>query len=355
MRHLLLKSLRPLNVGIYNSSRTISHLTVAPTDLNFVQSLKPVNKQIISANSKVFYSTKKIGMDEKLEFDYVVTYPNNEAQINPTQRLQILDKKVPVVVLFGWAHCQDKHLAKYSKIYEDKGMITIRYCLSDQYFFWEPSKMPIIGQKIANLICELNLDEHPIFVQSFSNGGSTVYLNMSKALNKLPRPLNIKGILFDSTPGSRRLVGYYNVISEVYKEEKRFLVAPRALLMAAGVAVLWNFEKIYNLANPKSTGGFLDVCRYLYSEKYQWPQHCIYSTKDNIVYAPDIGKFIEYRKRLGIDITSLCFYDSPHVSHYMYHKEEYTKSVLDFIDKCLNVAPADFKSTEDTTEIKSKL
>lgn len=354
MRHLL-RSPRSLHARIYNSARSISHFTFVPTDKNIVQRLKPVNKQIISANSKAFYSTKQMKMDEKLEFDYVVTYPNNEAQINPKQRIQKLDNKVPVVILFGWAHCKDKHLAKYSKIYEDKGMITIRYCLPNQYFFWEPSKMPIIGQKIANLSCELNLDEHPIFVQSFSNGGSTVYLNMSKALDKLPRPLNIKGILFDSTPGSRRLIGFYRVLSEVYREQKLSFVAPRAFFIVAGVAVLWNFEKIYNLVNPKGTDGYLDVCRYLNTEKYRWPQHCIYSTNDNIVYAPDIARFIECRKKLGIDVTSLCFNDSPHVSHYMYHKEEYTKSVLDFIDKCLN---KDFKSTGDTTEypaIKSKL
>lgn len=28
---------------------------------------------------------------------------------------------IPIVLLLGWAGCQDKHLAKYSKIYEDRG------------------------------------------------------------------------------------------------------------------------------------------------------------------------------------------------------------------------------------------
>lgn len=27
----------------------------------------------------------------------------------------------PIVLLFGWAGCQDRYLMKYSKIYEDRG------------------------------------------------------------------------------------------------------------------------------------------------------------------------------------------------------------------------------------------
>lgn len=31
------------------------------------------------------------------------------------------EDKLPVVILFGWAGCQDKYLAKYSAVYEDRG------------------------------------------------------------------------------------------------------------------------------------------------------------------------------------------------------------------------------------------
>ena len=30
-------------------------------------------------------------------------------------------EKLPVIILFGWTGCQDKYLAKYSSIYEEKG------------------------------------------------------------------------------------------------------------------------------------------------------------------------------------------------------------------------------------------
>jgi hypothetical protein len=28
-----------------------------------------------------------------------------------------------VILLFGWAGCQDRYLAKYSQIYEDRGLL----------------------------------------------------------------------------------------------------------------------------------------------------------------------------------------------------------------------------------------
>lgn len=31
------------------------------------------------------------------------------------------ENTVPIVLLLGWAGCQDKYLMKYSKIYEDRG------------------------------------------------------------------------------------------------------------------------------------------------------------------------------------------------------------------------------------------
>lgn len=308
-------------IGIYNNfTRTICCT-------NYI----PIKKKIIQIPKGALYSTKKLKMELE-HFDYVVTYPKNLTQIDTKEKIVAT---TPVVLLFGWANSKDKHLAKYSKIYEEKGMITIRYCIPNQYFFWEPSKAPVVSRKIASLVCELNLDRHPIIVHTFSNGGSIVYLNISKALETTPKPLNIKGVIFDSAPGNRRLIGYFWVLSDLYREQ--ILQKPIAFLITVGVSIFMACENIYNLVDKKGIEKYLDVTKYLNSEKYRWPQHCIYSKKDQIVYAPDVDEFIARRKKLGIEVTSLCFQDSPHVSHYMYHKEEYTKSVLEFIDNCLKM------------------
>lgn len=46
--------------------------------------------------------------------------------------------------------------------------------------------------------------------------------------------------------------------------------------------------------------------------------------------------FANYRKQLGIDVTTLCFEESPHVKHYITHKEAYVNSICNFLNKCLN-------------------
>lgn len=58
--------------------------------------------------------------------DYHLTFPspnfNYEKNNGETDFVFVVnEKKLPIVVLFGWAGCKDKYLAKYSQIYEEKG------------------------------------------------------------------------------------------------------------------------------------------------------------------------------------------------------------------------------------------
>uniref|UniRef100_A0A1I8MIF2 Transmembrane protein 53 n=1 Tax=Musca domestica TaxID=7370 RepID=A0A1I8MIF2_MUSDO len=51
------------------------------------------------------------------------------------------DTHVPIVMLLGWAGCQDRYLMKYSKIYEDRGLITVRYTAPVDTLFWKRREM----------------------------------------------------------------------------------------------------------------------------------------------------------------------------------------------------------------------
>lgn len=37
-----------------------------------------------------------------------------------------------------------------------------------------------------------------------------------------------------------------------------------------------------------------------------------------------------------MDVTTLCFEDTPHVKHYIFRKETYVNAILNFVNKCLN-------------------
>lgn len=60
--------------------------------------------------------------------EYYIKFPNpnfNYSQHNGEHDFVFVvnEEKIPVILLFGWAGCQDKYLAKYSQIYEEKGWV----------------------------------------------------------------------------------------------------------------------------------------------------------------------------------------------------------------------------------------
>lgn len=61
----------------------------------------------VSIKGDIYDSDKK-NNDELNKDDFVFIYDDN---------------KKPVIVLLGWAGCQDKYLAKYSAIYEEKRFV----------------------------------------------------------------------------------------------------------------------------------------------------------------------------------------------------------------------------------------
>ncbi|TNM98118.1 hypothetical protein fugu_014364 [Takifugu bimaculatus] len=56
------------------------------------------------------------------EIDYNIVFPDAVTSERHWQKT-----KEPVVILLGWAGCKDKHLSKYSSIYNEQGCVTLRY------------------------------------------------------------------------------------------------------------------------------------------------------------------------------------------------------------------------------------
>ena len=57
--------------------------------------------------------------------DYHITFPSPVSQDISDDDFEdlgsgVVEEKEPVVILLGWAGCQDKHLAKYSAIYDQR-------------------------------------------------------------------------------------------------------------------------------------------------------------------------------------------------------------------------------------------
>lgn len=60
-----------------------------------------------------------------IKFPASQTFLHQHATENYAESDKIIneDVNVPIILLFGWAGCQDRYLTKYSKIYEDQGFV----------------------------------------------------------------------------------------------------------------------------------------------------------------------------------------------------------------------------------------
>ncbi|KAL3270873.1 hypothetical protein HHI36_021388 [Cryptolaemus montrouzieri] len=238
-------------------------------------------------------------MAEPDNLEYYITFPNPnfnyKNQNGDSDFVFVINEdKIPVVILFGWAGAEDKYLSVYSRIYEKKGLITLRYISPVKYLFWRQNRMVKIGEKLVKLLNDLNFENHPIIIHCFSNGGAFQYQFFSQALRLSPKPMQIKGVIFDSAPGKRRILSLFRAIRAI-KGGNKLLNLPACLLMTMFFTTMWLFEII---------------------QKNKWPQHFIYSKADILIPYQDVEYFASYRKSQGIDVTLKCYEDTPHVRHY---------------------------------------
>ncbi|XP_017474860.1 PREDICTED: transmembrane protein 53 [Rhagoletis zephyria] len=249
------------------------------------------------------------------------------------------DSNVPIVMLLGWAGCQDRYLMKYSKIYEDRGLITVRYTAPVDTLFWKRTAMVPIGEKILKLMYDMNFDTHPVIVHIFSNGGAYLYQHISLAMRKHRTPIQIRGMIFDSAPGERRVLGLYRAVGAIYGKERKKCHCITALIITLTLSIMWfveetfaAFKSLFFKTEPAQTNPFSD----LKNEATQFPQLFVYSKGDVVIPHQDIEKFIKVRQERGVDVSAACFEDAEHVKIYTKYPSQYIHCVCSFINNCLS-------------------
>ncbi|XP_031836526.1 transmembrane protein 53 isoform X2 [Nomia melanderi] len=208
------------------------------------------------------------------------------------------EDKRPVVVLLGWAGCQDRYLAKYSAIYEEK-----------------------------------------------SNGGAFLYQHVSLAMQQANTPLMVKGVIFDSAPGERRLTALFKAISAIIGGHPLTNI-PMSFFITIFLSLLWFFEVIahtFGRGYPVQTNPIA-----LAEESYSWPQLFLYSDTDTLIPASDVEKFARRRAERGVRVQLVLFMNSPHVKHYATYPDVYVDTVCNFIHECLT--SLNFESLKSSQE-----
>lgn len=292
----------------------------------------------------------------KDSLEYFIKFPIPSTEMNFGLTNQNEEKNVPIVMLLGWAGCQDRYLMKYSKIYEERGLITVRYTAPIDTLFWKRSEMVPIGEKILKLIQDMNFDAHPIIFHIFSNGGAFLYQHINIAVVKHNCPLQVRGVIFDSAPGERRMLGLYRAITAIYGRDKRCNCFT-AIFITLTLSLMWFVEESFAAFKNffvKSTFVHASPFCELKNEANKFPQLFLYSKGDVVIPYKDVEKFIGLRRDQGIEVSSVRFEDAEHVKIYIKYPEQYVQSVCNFIKNCMAVADNRAKTAVDPCLVSRK-
>lgn len=272
------------------------------------------------------------------EIDYNIVFPDAG-----TSERHWKGTKEPVVILLGWAGCKDKHLSKYSSIYNEQGCVTIRYTAPLKTVFISESlgykELKSTAHKLLEILYDYEVENSPIFFHLFSNGGFMLYRYIVELLrsDKQFSSLRVIGAIIDSAPGNRNVCGALRALSATLGPS--ISPAIRYLLLALfAVTVVLLRMVLYPLT------------KYILKNHYDavkerpptWPHIFLYSRADQVIRYQDIEVFLEAMKQKSITVDSFDFASSPHVNHFREFPQQYALKCRDFLVSCMK----DLEGTE---------
>ncbi|XP_073347300.1 transmembrane protein 53 [Pagrus major] len=265
------------------------------------------------------------------EIDYNIVFPDAGISERHWQ-----GTKEPVVILLGWAGCKDKHLSKYSSIYNEQGCVTIRYTaplktvfISESFGYKELSSTAL---KLLEILYDYEVENSPIFFHIFSNGGFMLYRYIAELLHsdKQFSSLCVVGAVVDSAPGSGNVRGALRALRATLGP-KISPVLRYVLLALFAVTVFLLRVVLYPLT------------KYVHKNHYDavqerppaWPHFFMFSRDDQVIRHRDVEVFVGSLKQKGVPVDCFDFGTSPHVGHFRDFPEEYALKCRDFLVGCM--------------------
>ena len=243
------------------------------------------------------------------------------------------NNKSPIVAVLGWNSAQDKHLAKYSEIFEKKGFDTIRISANPINTFIRLKKVKDVSLELLDILVEMKSNQNrPIILYSLSMGGFNVYYFILQAITTQGHrhfsSIRVVGCIFDSCPhfpGWHSLKGVQSTILEAI---------PNPLLKGfvwLGLGVIVPPVFLFSSYIKKLIPGTIE-------SPLGCPELYLFSDVDHLVPEENVRTFMDAHKKKGVEVFSRLFEGSGHVQHYKNYPEEYLKEVNTFTDYCFKKA-----------------
>ncbi|XP_078357543.1 transmembrane protein 53-like [Oculina patagonica] len=236
----------------------------------------------------------------------------------------------PIVALLGWNSAQDKHLAKYSEIFEQKGFDTVRIPANPYNTFIRLSKVKEISMELLDILVEIKSQQNqPFILYAFSMGGFNMYYFIKQAIttpeHKHFNTIHVMGCIFDSCPhfpGFHSLKGIQSTILETIPNP--LIKVPVWVGLAVVVPPVFYFTPYIKQLIPGTISSPLGC-----------PELFLFCKTDPLVPYKDVQTFIDAHKNKNIKVFSQCWEVSGHVQHYKNYPEEYLRELNTFTDYCL--------------------
>uniref|UniRef100_A0A915PW59 Transmembrane protein 53 n=1 Tax=Setaria digitata TaxID=48799 RepID=A0A915PW59_9BILA len=242
-----------------------------------------------------------------------------------------------LILLFGWAGCNDRYLAKYAKFYE-KNFSVLRFTADIQKVrsFSSYRKFALdVYEKILETTTALS-----IYCHMFSMNGCSTFCALWDLLDTVADcevlKSKFKGLIFDSSPAyvspwqAAAAISFAllppSSYSKTWRETYRFMLAGYFSLHRSMIWLRSQWDKDVYERN-------YSYFRMLAMKDLPKYQLYIYSSIDSICSAESIEQFIASEQEKKAVISKLFFDDTLHCQHYRLHPDEYEQACIDFVNK----------------------
>jgi pimeloyl-ACP methyl ester carboxylesterase len=247
--------------------------------------------------------------------------------------------KPPLLVcVLGFYGSSERHVTKYANMWKTNVFtdckVMMHACNSNF------QGLITLGKEDATTVSKriiTNYPNHNVIFHVLSNRGASVYL---KLLPMLPPTIEVKGIVFDSCPGSLHPYWFFRATAANQKQQWLKMTwngLPWLLLSLSGLQFGWK-ATLFMVLFTHLTNKYILTRLYHRAvsdkDRSKCPSLFIYSEADELVSYTSVEHVAKRRQAIMGGVSVKKFQDSAHVKHLMDHEVEYVQTVQDFVKTC---------------------
>ena len=230
----------------------------------------------------------------------------------------------PLVLMLPFLGAKQTHLDKFSKIHLDLGYDVLIPSV-DAFRYMFPGKfIHCIAEDIVKFLSNNDYYEK-LFIHGFSAGAFLWGICIMKIMKDLPKYQSlidrIQAEAWDSLTNIHEVA--YGISKTIFPTNDFMQKAVEKTLLLH----LSTFYKSAGIHYKHSSDAFH------HTKNVHAPSLVFLSKTDIVSGEAGIRRSIACLNAINVDTTVICFDKSPHVEHYRYHKEEYTRALMDHLRK----------------------